>query len=284
MRRTATAIATAVLTATTLVPSLAGAQTTEEALPQISCGTLGPPACPAVDQVLALLAPLQPILEVAGPALGDLGAAANHLTALLEAGPDLPPREVADAAGALIHQVNLLTGGLLDLLRGAGADVTPLAGALAQLQQLALAPISPVPGPTPSSGAPAPAGPAAGPTQTAASASGPTGFSSPLSSAASSPVSSPSVPGVPAGSTLQLGPLTLPPFSFSTTPAVTAAELVTEQAAIELIAPAVSAAMAPAEDDGSSRTTGIVLAMCLLMLAAGLLLDQAHKIRQPIRL
>jgi hypothetical protein len=65
---------------------------------------------------------------------------------------------------------------------------------------------------------------------------------------------------------------------------VTAEELVAEQAAAELIAPAVAAAAAPTEEDGSGRATAIVLAMSLLMLAVGLLLDQAHKVRQPIEL
>lgn len=280
MRKTAAAIATAVLVTTTLTPSPAGAQTPEEAISQISCGTVGPPLCDAVDQVLALLAPLQPLLELAGPALGDLGAAANQLTALLEAGPDLPPKEVAAAAASLLHEIDGLTGGLLDLLRGAGVDVSPLRDALGQVRELVLAPLAPAAGPA---AAPSPAaGAAAGPTQTSASTSAPTGFGSPLSSGA--PVNSPAVPDVPAGSTLQLGPLTLPPFSFSTTPAVTAEELVAEQAVTELIAPAVAAAAAaPAEDDGSGRATAIVLAMSLLMLAVGLLLDQAHKVRQPVR-
>jgi hypothetical protein len=280
MRKTAAAIATAVLAATTLTPSSAGAQTPEEALSQVSCGTVGPPLCDPVDQVLTLLAPLQPLLEVAGPALGELGAAANQLTALLEAGPDLPPKEVADAAASLLDQLDLLTGGLLDLLRGAGLDVAPLHGALSQLRELALTPLAPARGATPAPAASA--GPAAGPTQTSASASAPTSFSSPVSSGA--PLNSPAVPDVPLGSTLQLGPLTLPPFSFSTTPAVTAEELVAEQAATELIAPAVAAAVAPGDDDSSGRATAIVLAMSLLMLAVGLLLDQAHKVRQPIEL
>lgn len=279
MRRTAAAIATAVLTATTLTPALAGAQVTEEVLPQVSCGTLGPPVCDVVDQVLVLLAPLRPVLEVAGPALGDLGAAANQLTAILEAGPDLPPEEVAEAVGALLDQLDLL----LEVLRGVGVDVAPLQGALGQLQQLALAPLGPTAGPS-EPAAPAPAGPAAGPTQTSASASSPTGFSNPLSSGSTSSVSSPAVPEVPVGSTLQLGPLTLPQFSFGSTPAVTAEELVAEQAASELIAPAVAAAVAPAEEEGSGRATAIVIAMSLLMLAVGLLLDQAHKVRQPLRL
>lgn len=95
----------------------------------------------------------------------------------------------------------------------------------------------------------------------------------------SSGTSSPRVPDVPAGSTLELGPLALPSFGLAGTPAVTADQLAAS--ADEVVLPAARAA-AQLPDD--SKATAVVLALSMLLLAAGLLVDQVRKARLPIQL
>jgi hypothetical protein len=166
---------------------------------------------------------------------------------------------------------------LVDLLRDAGVGLDPLEGALAELDQL----VAPAPSPAP---ADAPAGSSPGGTASSSSASGPTGFGGNLSAAEGSSrggASGPSIPSVQVGGPLELGPLALP--SFTPRSAPSAHELAREVAVAKLVGPAVAAGLAP-EDPDSSRATAVVLALCMLMLAAGLLLDQRHKARLPIRL
>jgi hypothetical protein len=90
------------------------------------------------------------------------------------------------------------------------------------------------------------------------------------------------VPDVPMGSALQLAPLALPTFGSAALPAVGSAAASTEAATGEAALPAAQAAAASLPDD--SKTTAAVLAFSVLLLAAGLLLDQVRKARQPIRL
>jgi hypothetical protein len=295
MRRTAAALTAAILTASVLAgPSVAGASPVGDPVSQISCGTIGDPICPVIDQVTALLAPLEPVLALAGPALTELGQSANLLTALLESGPDLPPDEVVAATGAVLQAINELTAPLIDLLRGAGLQVAPLESALSELQQLATERLAPAAEPAPEAEpAPAPAAdqqastsPASRAPATSTSASTPTGFNAPVSSggpSARGDSSSRAVPNVPVGGTLQLGPLALPRFGLTTAPAASAEELATEAVVENVVLPAVSAAVTPEAPD-SSKATAVVVAISTLMLAAGLLIDQARKARLPIQL
>jgi hypothetical protein len=220
-----------------------------------------------------------------GPALGPLGQSAGNLTAILEAGPDLPPAAVAEAAGAVLRDLHALTDPVLDLLQGTGVGVGPLETALAELQALAIAPLAPAGGASAgaqSAGAPTAAAIPGAPA-TSTSASGVTGFDGALSAgSAMGPVRSAEIPDVPVGSTLELGPLALPSFGLTTTPAASADELAAEAVADDVVAPTVARALSPELPDGSRATAG-VLAMSTLMLAAGLLLDQRRKARQPLR-
>lgn len=90
------------------------------------------------------------------------------------------------------------------------------------------------------------------------------------------------VPGVPAGSSLLLTPLAMPSFGMVTTPAVTASELAaSDTVAKEVVLPAAQAA---AELPDDSKTTAVVMAFSMLLLAGGLLLDQVRKTRQLVQL
>lgn len=118
----------------------------------------------------------------------------------------------------------------------------------------------------------------------ATSASGPTAAdlgsapAQPSGAASSGGVSSPRVPGVPEGSTLQLGSLALPSFDLGGTPAVTGKQLAANSKGRVL--PASAAASLP----HASKTTAVAMALIVLLLAGGLLIDQVRKARVPIRL
>ena len=102
------------------------------------------------------------------------------------------------------------------------------------------------------------------------------GYALPRSSSASR------VPGVPIGSALQLAPLALPTFGSATVPGISGSEQAsTDVATGEVVLPAARAAAAVPND---SKTTAVVLAFSMLLLAGGLLLDQVRKARQPIQL
>lgn len=98
-------------------------------------------------------------------------------------------------------------------------------------------------------------------------------------SGAASPggMSSPRVPDVPVGSTLQLGSLALPSFDLGATPAVTGKQLAAN--AKGRVLPASAASLPHA-----SKTTAVAMALIVLLLAGGLLIDQVRKARMPIRL
>jgi len=88
------------------------------------------------------------------------------------------------------------------------------------------------------------------------------------------------VPAVPVGSTLELGPLALPRFS-GPSAAPAAAQPAIDAVAERLILPAARAAASLPEH---SRTTAVAVAVGTLLLAAGLLVDQARRARQPFPL
>lgn len=133
-----------------------------------------------------------------------------------------------------------------------------------------------------------PAAPPSGSTTQATSSGSPTsagvGSQPAASDAAALPrgASSPAVPDVPMGATLELGPLALPQLGLGGTPAVTATELAaSDSVADELVLPAARAA---ADLPDRSRTTAVAMAVGLLLLAAGLLVDQLRKARLPLGL
>lgn len=239
-----------------------------------------PAACEAecaLQRLRALLAPVQPAVELAAPALGELGSSVTGLHAAMAGGSVV---ELADAAGAVLHEIDALGDGLLALLRGAGVDVSALEAALGQLHDLAEAQLAPAGAPSPAPNAPG----AAGAPATSTSASGSTSFGGVLSAAGvSSPdaATSPAIPDVPVGRLLELGPLALP--RFDARPATSADELAAGAAVAELVRPAVAAAAAvPSAPDGT-RATAVVMALSVLLLAAGPLLDQVRKARVAIR-
>jgi hypothetical protein len=176
--------------------------------------------------------------------------------------------------------------------------VEQIDGVLAPVEQAAgdvlapvnsIAPISPAAPDGGDSATPAPAsqsGPSSNTYSTSSSApthadlgSAPASTWRPLSS---SGTSSPSVPDVPVGSTLELGPLALPSFGLAGTPAVSGDQLATSAAvADDVVLPAARAA-AQLPDD--SKATAVVMAFSMLLLAGGLLIDQVRKARLPIQL
>lgn len=190
---------------------------------------------------------------------------------------DAPPA----SAGAAEDPV---TTAVCDLLAtpGCAVVVDPLESLLTELQDTAGVQPEPAPAPStepaPESAGPTPTDPASGGTATSSSASGPTSFA-----AAATPAGSPTVPGVPVGGTLELGPLGLPRYSFSAAPAMSAEDLAAAADASDRMGRAVSAAVTPERPDGS-RATAVAMAFSMLMLACGLLLDQVRKARVPIRL
>lgn len=289
MRRPAVTVSATLLTSAVLVGSLIAptsvARAQDDPVEQIACGTVGPPICDVVRQVSALLSPLGPVLDLAGPALGDLGRSVDVLTAILEGGPDLPAQDLAEAAGAVLVELDKLTGPVLDLLKGAGVDPGLLESGLTQLQALALdaveqaAPSEPVPA------EPAPSHAPSRPSTTAASASGPASFGTdtgPISGSSVAPGPARDLPEVPVGSTLSLAPLSLPDFRFEAPAAATDLALpdpITD-AADHLIQPAAGVIDAAGED---GKALAVVMAVSTLLLAAGLLLDQQRRARVPLR-
>lgn len=140
---------------------------------------------------------------------------------------------------------------------------------------------------SPDGGSPA-APPASGSTAQATSSGSPTaagvGALPTASDGAALPrgASSPAVPDVPMGATLELGPLALPQLGLGGTPAVTASELAaSDTVADDVVLPAARAA---AELPDRSRATAVAMAAGLLLLAAGLLVDQLRKARLPLGL
>lgn len=146
------------------------------------------------------------------------------------------------------------------------------------------APAAPAPAPESETGSDTATAPSSsGAPATAASSTSPApaslggGLAAPSSSASTGRGSSSRVPEVPVGSTLELGPLALPRFSGpATTPAASASA--SDAVAERIVLPAARAASSlPTQ----SRTMAVAVALGTLLLAAGLLVDQARRARQP---
>ncbi|HEX4869082.1 MAG TPA: hypothetical protein VFV32_15825 [Acidimicrobiales bacterium] len=161
-----------------------------------------------------------------------------------------------------------------------------------------VAEVIPAPAPTPAPAPqPSPAPPASGSssgssgsfggTTTATSSSSPSGFIGPVSTTrpagpkVGSPVNRFGVPSVPMGSSLSLSPLgplsSAPSFASPST----GADLSTPALASEPVIETVRAAVSSPDE---SKATAVALALSVLALAAGLLIDRARKARLPIKI
>jgi hypothetical protein len=177
---------------------------------------------------------------------------------------------LADPTCSLVEQVD---GVLAPVEQTAGEVLAPVA------------PIAPAPAPADGGAVPTPA-PTSSDTH-ATSSSAPTNADLGSAPASTWTATSPSgtrssrVPDVPMGSTLELGPLALPSFGLAGTPAVTADQLASIATTTD--GGTLSAAKAAAELPDDSKATGVVMALSVLLLAAGLLIDQARKARLPLQ-
>ncbi len=177
---------------------------------------------------------------------------------------------LADPACALVEQIESI--------------LAPVEGVADQLAPLApvLDPVAPAPGDDAAAPTPAPQ-----PSAQATSSSTPTtadlGAEPAASYSASLPrSSSAAIPDLPVGSTLELSPLALPSFGLGGTPAVSAAEIAAADGVVDDVV--LPAARAAAELPDGSKATAVVIAFSTLLLAAGLLIDQHRKARQPFQL
>lgn len=282
MRRTAAALATAILAAVVLTGPMA---TIGQAGPSSSvrCPGATTSACELLDQLAAQLAPLQPVLALAGPVVAQLAPAVQGLAARADQPGGVPTAVVADQAQALLGQLDALPAPVRDLLPAAQLDglTTTLEALVAELTE-------PVVGgqkaeessqPTPA----ATGGSSASPAPASSTAASPSSFGGSLSGDDSSGArrgsSSPAIPDVPVGDTLTFAPLALPDFGFSPTvglgPSAEIASSTAADAAVDDAQLALDAAMAGLP--GSRGTEiGVVVVLSLLLLGAAFA-AQAHK-------
>lgn len=214
MRRPLTAIATAAVTAALLVGPLASTGRAADATVRCS-GSTPSAACPALQQAAASLAPLQPVLALAGPKLSSL---MNGFQAM--AAQASQPGGVSSTA--LKGQTQGLLGGLASLPKSVRDLLSPakLDGLTGSLQAL----LAQLAAPTTDQSAADAGTPTPTPAAIAASGSSPwQPVSSPSrpatadQSGAAGAAGGPAIPPVPVGDRLVLGPLALPDFGFSQT-------------------------------------------------------------------
>lgn len=264
-----------------------------------SCATVGPLLCEPLEQVLSLLAPFQPVLDLTTPLLMEGGKVVNDLTRLALSGPGVPAAELDAAASTFADQLRSVPEPLARILDVTGQRQA-LIGALDQLVaalRALPAPISGVaPGPAPAeerSPEPAPEPAPAQPKQVGStSSSGPTAFGSPRDAGTVDgapgrrPTSLGPVPGVPHGGTLDLSPYSLPAFGLdsSTNPAARSATAESaRQALADLVLPAAQGATAIDQTaDGNDRALGVLAALSALLVAAGLLAGHVRRQRHVI--
>jgi hypothetical protein len=274
MRKTAAALAVA-----TLGLAAAGGPAHADVaapVPPIVCGAAGPPVCDVLEDLEAMLAPIQPVLDLAGPLLGDLGADVQALSSLSQA-QGLSPAAALGSATALQDALDALPKPARDLL---GATVLqPLDAALDQLTA-ALAPLL-----EPVVGAPAaregskptvmPSSPTTTTTPPARTAVPQDLGGAPLTTAGST---TSDLPEVPNGDVLDLGPLAVPEFeldagSLGAADAL-AAPVTREQAVL-------ATAVESSDPIGANGTsTGLVVVTFSLLLAAGAAVAQWWQARR----
>lgn len=320
MRRTKAAAA-AVVTAGLIALPVAGPALAAPAAPAsdvtITCPEAGPELCGPLGQLQNRLGLLGDVLKMAGGSLNGLLPGLAPLTGLLSSG-SIPAASLAQTTGALLTQLQGLSKPVVDLLRSLGLDLTALTNLLAEVQSQALAAISAVEAvvvPAPPAPAPAPApgatpggdgGAGGGAGAPAPGPGGSTGGETPTEAASGAPATELTqdgpvsrggyvVPRMPVGGTLELVPLGgVPQLDLGTDGDLPAAASVTDIAAAAVpdvldsetvIAPATPAAVPAADDaDTSAKATAAILALGMLAFAAGLLIDQVRKARQPFQI
>jgi len=296
MRKTAAALAAATLSLSLLAaPTTAGAQPVDD-VEKVSCGTVGPPLCAPLGQVVDALAPLAPVFDLAGPLFSEVGRTVESLSQLGLSAEGVPAADLEAAAAAALAQLDALPEPLAGLVEGSGQGEALRSALTALLDALAATPVGealaplapaeepePAPGPSPSSG---PGSSAPAPSRVGStSASASTGFGGSLSSGApASPQTASRVPAVPVGSTLVLGSLAMPQFGLSPIEQVgsAAAAVTAERIAKDLVLPAADAAAALDQipDDSGALTT--IAVVSLLLVAAGVALDRRRKTHHVI--
>jgi hypothetical protein len=283
MRRSAAALAAAALTTLVLTGPMAATVQSAPA-PAITCGAGATSTeCQLLDQLAAQLAPLQPVLVLAGPVMAQVVPGAAGLAALSDQAGGVPVAQVTTQVQALLSQLDALPAPVRDLLSAAKLDglVTTLEALLAEVT----APVTGVEGeqgakPTPAEtgGAPAPA-----PRSTATSSGAPTlggSLSGSGSGLGASTTDSPAIPDVPVGDSLTFAPLALPSFGFD--PQFVAPEEAAAPTAADDAALSMEQAAADALPDGGPGTQVGVVVVLSLLLIGGAFAAQAHQNRHVI--
>lgn len=278
MRRPAAALAaTSVLAVTSLFgPALGAAPAPADA--KVSC-TQAPAAtaaaCDLMGQLRSQLGILKPVLDLAGPALADLGAGTQALSRLLGSDAAVPAAELRTQALAVSALLDTIPEPLRGIVGGGPlGDLTDtldaLAAELAVLLEPVVGPVTAPPAPTTT--APAPAPPAAAPVARSTSATEPSGFGGDLSGPISVGQTTSAIPDVPVGSTLYLGSLAVPEFDLVETapvdlPAQRAAVAIADEVAER--AQLASDTLAAVPDGGSASLAAVAAMSALLVAGAG---------------
>jgi hypothetical protein len=279
MRRAAAALATAVLVAVVLTGPMASLGHAEPS-PSITCpGAAASPECQLLDQLAAQLAPLQPVLALAGPVTAQLAPALQGLAGRADQPGGVPASLASNQAQALLDQLSVLPAPVRDLL-----SAPQLGGVLTTLEDLVAELAEPVVGGPSAADASTPT-----PAATGGSTSGPSGPSSsdmpPLGGSVSASAgagatpatSSSAMPDVPVGDSLTFAPLALPDFGFS--PTVGLESSAPSPELVDEVQHAVNAAAIDLANPSHGVNVGVVLAASLLLLGAAFA-TQAHQARQ----
>jgi hypothetical protein len=266
MRRTAASLAVATLGLVAAVAPFTEAQAAP--VPdQIRCGTVGPPVCDVLQDLEAQLAPLQPVLALAGPVVADVSQTLHDLLALSSSEKGISSAKALDAAEQLDAVLDLLPKNVRNLL---GATALGRLDATLDDLMTALAPVTePVLGkPAATEGS----APTVMPKTTPRSAApAPTTASIELDGASldSGTTSTGSaIPDVPNGGVLDLGPLALPDFGWSEEMSLPATPAAPEAPAdVDWV---VEAAASKGALGGGTSTAAIVVLFSAMLGAAAL--------------
>lgn len=278
MRRPAAAVVATILASLALAGPMALLGHAASSSSLQCAGGATSPACPLLDQLAAQLAPVQPVLALAGPVTAQLAPAVGGLAARADQPGGVPSVEAAGQAQALLDQLAVLPTPVRDLLAVAQLD-----GLVATLEALVSELAAPVTGEPSAAEAGSPTPAATGGSTTGAA--GPASPTSPTSrgslsgadrGSAAAGTSSPAIPDVPVGDSLTFAPLALPDFGFSPTVGL---DPVAPEAVIADVHHAVEAAALDPFRAGEGTNVGLVLAVSLLLLGAAWA-AQAHQARQ----
>lgn len=274
MRRTAAALATLALAAGLLTGPLASSGSARSSVIQCA-GAPAAPACALLDDLVAQLGPLQPVLDMAGPLMAELTPSLQGLAARADQPSGVPAAEVATQAQALLDQLDALPAPMRDLLAVAALDglVTTLEDLVAELT----APLAGDQGGAETS-PPTPA-PRSTTAPTSATSSGAPTLGGSFAPSAPAASSSPALPAVPLGDPLSLAPLALPTFESERTFGRAPFEPAAPAAPPEVRLDAAAAARLPDGSSGADIVVVIVLSVLLLGAAA---IVQAHQNRRTI--